>query len=148
MGVSLGGNVVLKWLGERGSGSPLQRAVAISVPFRLDAAAARLEGGLSRLYQRHLLDSLANQLGGALELRQMRDKLADVAEQRRVRQQELLDRGIDLLRVCPACGRCSDGSLPSSLSSGRLPASGWSKSSPAEATWRFRRAADARRRAR
>ena len=42
-----------------------------------------------------LSDSFANQLGGALELRQMRNKLADVAEQRRVRQQELLERGID-----------------------------------------------------
>ncbi|MBW2529752.1 MAG: response regulator [Deltaproteobacteria bacterium] len=65
------------------------------------------DGGWSKT-DRHLLDSLANQLGGALELRQMRDKLADVAEQRRVRQQELLDKGIDLLRICPACGRCYD----------------------------------------
>lgn len=58
VGVSLGGNVLLKWLGEQGSASPLQRAVAISVPFRLDAAAERLERGLSRLYQRHLVKSL------------------------------------------------------------------------------------------
>lgn len=58
VGVSLGGNVLLKWLGEQGSASPLQRAVAISVPFRLDAAADRLETGLSRLYQRHLVNSL------------------------------------------------------------------------------------------
>ena len=58
VGVSLGGNVLLKWLGEQGSASPLRRAVAISVPFRLDAAADRLERGLSRLYQRHLVRSL------------------------------------------------------------------------------------------
>ena len=58
VGVSLGGNVLLKWLGEQGSASPLRRAVAISVPFRLDAAADRLERGLSRLYQRHLVKSL------------------------------------------------------------------------------------------
>ena len=58
VGVSLGGNVLLKWLGEQGAASPLQRAVAISVPFRLDAAADRLETGLSRLYQRHLVNSL------------------------------------------------------------------------------------------
>lgn len=58
VGVSLGGNVLLKWLGEQGSACPLQRAVAISVPFRLDAAADRLETGLSRLYQRHLVNSL------------------------------------------------------------------------------------------
>lgn len=58
VGVSLGGNVLLKWLGEQGDKSPLQRAVAISVPFQLDAAANRLESGLSRLYQRHLVNSL------------------------------------------------------------------------------------------
>ncbi|MDJ0738680.1 MAG: hydrolase [Gammaproteobacteria bacterium] len=58
VGVSLGGNVLLKWLGERGGGSPLRRAVAISVPFLLDAAARRMARGLSRLYQRHLVGSL------------------------------------------------------------------------------------------
>ena len=58
VGISLGGNVLLKWLGEQGDASPLSRAVAISVPFMLDAAAERLEGGVSRLYQRHLVNSL------------------------------------------------------------------------------------------
>lgn len=58
VGVSLGGNVLLKWLGEQGDASPLQRAMAISVPFRLDSAARRLETGVSRLYQRHLVGSL------------------------------------------------------------------------------------------
>lgn len=58
VGVSLGGNVLLKWLGEQGDASPLRRAMAISVPFELDAAARRLERGLSRLYQRHLVKSL------------------------------------------------------------------------------------------
>lgn len=58
VGVSLGGNVLLKWLGEQGESSPLQRAVAISVPFRLDAAAERLSHGWSKLYQRHLVGSL------------------------------------------------------------------------------------------
>lgn len=58
VGISLGGNVLLKWLGERGASSPLQRAVAISVPFRLNDAARRLERGWSRLYRRHLIASL------------------------------------------------------------------------------------------
>lgn len=58
VGVSLGGNVLLKWLGEQGVLSPLQRAMAISVPFRLEACAQRLEHGLSRIYQRHLVHSL------------------------------------------------------------------------------------------
>lgn len=58
VGVSLGGNVLLKWLGEHGATSSLHRAVAISVPFRLADAARRLERGASRLYQRHLVSSL------------------------------------------------------------------------------------------
>ena len=58
VGVSLGGNVLLKWLGEQGAASPLRCAVAVSVPFQLDAAARRLEKGPSRLYQRHLVNSL------------------------------------------------------------------------------------------
>jgi predicted alpha/beta-fold hydrolase len=58
VGVSLGGNVLLKWLGEQGEASPLQRAAALSVPFDLAACARRLEVGFSRLYQRHLVRSL------------------------------------------------------------------------------------------
>ena len=58
VGVSLGGNVLLKWLGEQGEDHPLQRAVAVSVPFRLEEAAQRLEDGGSRLYKRHLLTSM------------------------------------------------------------------------------------------
>jgi predicted alpha/beta-fold hydrolase len=58
IGVSLGGNVLLKWLGEQGDSIPLKRAMAISAPFQLDAAADRLESGFSRFYQRHLVNSL------------------------------------------------------------------------------------------
>ncbi len=58
IGFSLGGNALLKWLGQSGSSNPLQRAVAISVPFRLAEAAKRLEKGLSHLYERHLMSSL------------------------------------------------------------------------------------------
>ena len=55
VGYSLGGNVLLKWLGEVGKQAPLQAAVAVSVPFLLHHAAARLEKGLSRIYQWSLL---------------------------------------------------------------------------------------------
>ena len=58
IGFSLGGNLLLKWLGERGTGAGIQRAMAVSVPFLLDQAADRLDQGFSRLYQKHLLDSL------------------------------------------------------------------------------------------
>ena len=59
-GVSLGGNVILKFLGERGSNLPPQvkAAAAISVPFDLSRSARRINRGLSRLYQRFFLNSL------------------------------------------------------------------------------------------
>jgi predicted alpha/beta-fold hydrolase len=59
-GVSLGGNVLLKFLGEKGNDLPpqLKAAAAISVPFDLSRSARRINRGLSRLYQRFFLDSL------------------------------------------------------------------------------------------
>jgi predicted alpha/beta-fold hydrolase len=52
IGVSLGGNVLLKWLGERGAGaqSLVMRAAAVSAPIDLPAAAHTLDAGLNRLF--------------------------------------------------------------------------------------------------
>lgn len=58
IGFSLGGNVLLKWMGETGDNNPLIAASAISVPFDLHASADRLECGLSRIYQAYLLKAL------------------------------------------------------------------------------------------
>ncbi|MFA0812136.1 hydrolase [Microbulbifer epialgicus] len=58
VGYSLGGNVLLKMLGEDGSCSPVVGAVAISSPMDLHACSRRINRGLSRLYQRHLLSCL------------------------------------------------------------------------------------------
>lgn len=58
VGVSLGGNVLLKWLGEQGGLAMIQKAVAVSVPFRLDHAARKMDTGFSRVYQRHLVRRL------------------------------------------------------------------------------------------
>jgi uncharacterized protein len=59
-GFSLGGNVLLKWLGERGKDLPteVRAAVAVSVPFDLEQGARKLERGFSRLYTWHFLKSL------------------------------------------------------------------------------------------
>ncbi|MGC1950997.1 MAG: hydrolase [Gammaproteobacteria bacterium] len=66
VGYSLGGNVLLKWLGEKRGGAPLAAAVAVSVPFRLDLAVARLNTGLSRIYQWWLLRSLRKKITARL----------------------------------------------------------------------------------
>ena len=58
VGYSLGGNVLLKWLAERGAGAELAAAVAVSIPFVLARAADRLDRGVSRMYRRHFIADL------------------------------------------------------------------------------------------
>ncbi|HKS14862.1 MAG TPA: hydrolase [Pseudomonas sp.] len=58
VGYSLGGNILLKYLGERGAASQLQAAVAVSVPFRLDECADRIGLGFSRVYQAHFMRAM------------------------------------------------------------------------------------------
>ncbi len=58
IGVSLGGNVILKWLGETGSANPLACAVAVSVPFELNLATKTMNSGFSKIYQWRLLRQL------------------------------------------------------------------------------------------
>jgi predicted alpha/beta-fold hydrolase len=58
VGISLGGNVLLKWLGENPAQTLASKAVAISVPFELNAAALRLDRGFSKIYQAYLLRKL------------------------------------------------------------------------------------------
>jgi len=54
-GYSLGGNVLLKYLGENGSTTPLLAAAAVSVPLDLAISASALNSGFSKVYQRYLL---------------------------------------------------------------------------------------------
>ncbi len=60
IGISLGGNLLLKYLGETGTHSQFAAAVAVSVPFDLESASMRLEQGVSRIYGRYLLRKLLN----------------------------------------------------------------------------------------
>jgi predicted alpha/beta-fold hydrolase len=62
VGYSLGGNVLLKWLGETEENNPLTAAVAVSVPFELHKSADRIQQGFSRIYERHFLKHLSNRL--------------------------------------------------------------------------------------
>ena len=60
-GVSLGGNALLKWLGERGKSARLlvERAAAISAPLDLTAAGHTLDRGFNRrVYTAHFLLTL------------------------------------------------------------------------------------------
>jgi predicted alpha/beta-fold hydrolase len=59
-GVSLGGNVLLKYLGEHGADVPdqISGAAAVSVPFDLERSCRHISRGFSRVYDRHFLRTL------------------------------------------------------------------------------------------
>lgn len=69
VGVSLGGNALLKWLGERGSAAAgcLRAAAAISAPLDLAACGHHLGRGFNRIYTRHFLQTLKRAAGIKLE---------------------------------------------------------------------------------
>lgn len=60
VGVSLGGNALLKWLGEEGGAAHayLDRAAAVSVPLDLVTAGRRLDRGFNRVYTARFLRTL------------------------------------------------------------------------------------------
>jgi len=68
-GVSLGGNVLLKWLGERGAEAShyVARACAVSAPVDLVSAGAALGAGFNLLYARHFLATLKRKSARMLE---------------------------------------------------------------------------------
>lgn len=68
-GISLGANVLLKWLGEQGAQVPqeIRRAAAVSTPFDLGEGSRFLEQGFSRNYVRHFVKSLKVKAAAVLE---------------------------------------------------------------------------------
>ncbi|MCG8370239.1 MAG: hydrolase [Proteobacteria bacterium] len=60
VGYSLGGNVLLKYLGESHDETPLRAASAICVPLNLYECAEALNIGISKIYQRYLLKRMKN----------------------------------------------------------------------------------------
>jgi predicted alpha/beta-fold hydrolase len=68
-GVSLGGNALLKWLGEEGDAACeiVRAAAAVSAPVDLTAAGNALGRGFNRLYTRHFLGSLKRKTAAKLE---------------------------------------------------------------------------------
>ncbi|MGJ0516101.1 MAG: hydrolase [Methylomicrobium sp.] len=58
IGFSLGGNVLLKWLGEQGDRLDLFAAIAVSVPLVLSICASKLDSGFSKIYRKNLLNEL------------------------------------------------------------------------------------------
>jgi predicted alpha/beta-fold hydrolase len=83
VGVSLGGNALLKYLGEQGAAARVTRAVAVSAPLDLAAAGRALDRGLSReIYTRMFLKSLKKKSFAKLD---RHPGLFDAARLRRAR---------------------------------------------------------------
>ncbi|MET0395566.1 MAG: hydrolase [Longimicrobiaceae bacterium] len=78
VGFSLGGNVLLKYLGECGEGALPRAAVAVSVPFDLAAGAASMERGMGRVYTARFLRTLRG------KYRSKRPLIGDALDGRRV----------------------------------------------------------------
>jgi uncharacterized protein len=57
-GVSLGGNVLAKYLGEQEQATPLRAAAVVSAPIDLQAGAMRLAQGFNRIYTKNFLTTL------------------------------------------------------------------------------------------
>lgn len=58
--------------------------------------------------EQRMLSTFARQLGGALELQTVRNELAAANARVEARRQEMIERGVDILQMCPNCGRCYD----------------------------------------
>jgi predicted alpha/beta-fold hydrolase len=69
MGVSLGGNALLKWLGERGpeARALVRAAAAVSAPVDLTAAGDALERGFNMVYTRNFLATMKRKSAAKLE---------------------------------------------------------------------------------
>lgn len=93
VGFSLGGNVVMKYLGEAGKSlpGPVSAGVGFSVPCDLTAACEALDQGLSRMYVRRFLRTL---IPKALEKAERFPGILDPEAIRRARSLEDYDNAV------------------------------------------------------
>ncbi len=97
-GFSLGGNIILKYLGEEGSGAHfIEAAAAISVPVDLHDSLLQLEQPKNRLYARRFLRNLKE------KLRQKQQMFPDRISDETIRSVRTL-RNFDDLYTSPAHG--------------------------------------------
>jgi predicted alpha/beta-fold hydrolase len=83
-GVSLGGNVLLKWLGEHPGQTPVRAAAAVSVPYDLAEGSRHLESPVGRVYAGTFLRTLRRKVIETVE-RFPAESRVDVERARRAR---------------------------------------------------------------
>ncbi len=62
LGYSLGGNVTLKYMGEKTTDPAIRCAIAVSAPMRLDICSDAMDQGFARIYQASLLRRLIKKM--------------------------------------------------------------------------------------
>lgn len=70
--------------------------------------------------QRRLVDGFARQLGGALEMRRMRERVAAAESARAALRADMERRGVPIMRVCSHCRRCFGSDVELCPEDGRL----------------------------
>jgi uncharacterized protein len=90
VGYSLGGNALLKWLGEQRGQAQLFAAVAVSVPLLLDVCADRMDKGFSTLYRNRLIGELKDYI---------QQKRQHLRRNRRHQEAEIVDALGDLTPI-------------------------------------------------
>lgn len=86
LGVSVGGNVLLKWLGENSDQTAVTAAATLSVPYDLTAGAEVLErGAMGRLYTGNFLGTLRPKILSVLERFPEMNERVDAGRVRRAR---------------------------------------------------------------
>lgn len=92
-GFSVGGNVTLKWLGEKGNQVPSQvrKAAAVSVPYDLEQTSKNLAKGFSRVYTDRLLKTL---IPYALEKEEQFPGSLDIEKVKAAKTFEVYDREV------------------------------------------------------
>ena len=80
IGFSLGGNVLLKWLGEQGNTLKLFAAIAVSVPLVLSTCATKLDNGFSKIYRKNLLSELKHYVRAKQQHLEMLGKRQEAAK--------------------------------------------------------------------
>lgn len=86
VGYSLGGNVLLKWLGSAKQTEKLTAAVAVSVPFVLAATADRMQRGFSRIYQWGLLRNLRRSTAAKRDIMDLPITVSDLSSLKTFRE--------------------------------------------------------------
>ncbi len=104
VGYSIGGNMLLKLLGEEGKKTPLNSAVSVSAPMDLAITAKAINRGFSKLYQQHLLKPLKIELLQKFKKFDMKSLLN--IEQNRVKEIKTIEE-FDELYTAPINGYAS-----------------------------------------